>query len=155
MKEDTSLITLIVCCCSLFGAAMLVIGLFMFKENYGYLKNATTTIGTVVEVQRSRPPTKSIYYSPIILFTTQDDSTIRFTASIRSSDPLSYYKGQKFEVLYKESSPEKAKIKSSDSLWWPPALFGGIGLILFLVGFLPILTAFLAVRKENQLNNLR
>ncbi|MFE0100699.1 DUF3592 domain-containing protein [Streptomyces sp. NPDC059009] len=57
----------------------------------------------------------------------------RGTRTFRSptgSNPPSYERGDRVEVLYRADSPEDARINGFASLWLLPLIFGGIGLVI-------------------------
>ncbi len=127
------------------GLAMLVGAFFMYSNTQDFLSNAVATKGTVTQLIRSRS-SDSTTYRPVVEFKTQSGRLVEFTSS-SGSNPPSYSQGEIVEVLYQETSPEKAKIKSFFSLWGGSTILGGMGSIFFIVGFLIISVIALKDRK--------
>lgn len=127
------------------GLGMLF-GAFTFYTNtQDFLKNALTTSGTVVELVSSRS-SDSTTYRPVVEFKTQDGKLVEFTSS-SGSNPPSFSEGEIVEVLYQESSPERAKINSFFSLWGGSTILGGLGAVFFIVGFSIILFGSLKSKR--------
>ena len=133
----------------LIGLGMLVGAFFLFTNTQNFLKTATTSNGTVIDLQQSRS-SDSITYAPVVEFQTKDGSRIEFISST-SSNPPSYSRGETVEVLYNESSPEKARINGFFSLWGGALIVGLIGLVFFLIGFLIILFGTLKSKNIKKL----
>lgn len=134
---------------TLAGIAMLVGAYFLFQNTQYFLKDALTAEGTVIELVRVRS-SDSTTYKPVVTFKTQSGSMIEF-ASSTSSNPPAYSQGEIVEVLYQESSPEKARINGFFSLWGAPVILGGLGFVFFLVGFGIIFFGILKNRKTQYL----
>jgi hypothetical protein len=132
-----------------FGLIILIGAFFLFADTKDFLKDAQTTHGKVIELIRSRT-SDSIVYMPVVEFETKEGSVVEFTSSA-GSNPPSYSRGDIVEVLYRESSPEQAKIKSFFSLWGMATVFGIMGGIFFLIGLIIILVGFLKSRKNEYL----
>lgn len=125
------------------GLLMLIGAFFIYNNTQDFLKDALTTEGTVIELDR---PSDSSTYWPVVEFKTQGGSTVEFTSS-SGSNPPSYSKGDAVEVFYQETSPEQAKINDIITLWGAPIVLGGLGSILFLAGFSIILFGYLKGKK--------
>ncbi len=65
---------------------------------------------------------------------TSADGTPRTFRSSTGSNPPSYDKGERVEVLYRADSSEDARINGFASLWLLPLIFGGIGLVIGGIG---------------------
>lgn len=129
---------------------MLVGAYFLLTGTQDFLKTAVSAQGTVVELQRSRS-SDSDTYAPVVEFQTKDGSTVEFISST-SSNPPSYSRGETVEVLYQETSPERAKIKGFFALWGGALIVGIIGAIIFLIGFSII---FFGIKKSKTIEDLK
>ena len=114
-----------------------LIGAFWFYQNtQTFLKEATATEGSVVELvrrqaSRSRPgrnvsPSRAFVYAPKVEFKDYSGQVVTFTSNAASNPPR-YSVGDTLEVLYEVDAPEKARIHSFFSLW-------GVSLIFFVMG---------------------
>jgi len=131
-----------------------------FSSTQDFLKTAVSTQGTVIELVRSRSSSSSssssssnsdYTYAPVVEFETQDGRRVEFKSST-SSNPPSYSRGEKVEVLYQETSPENAKIQGFFSLWGLSMIVGIFGLILSLIGFGIILSS---IKKSKKIKALK
>ncbi len=132
------------------GLGMLIGAFYSFNNTREFLSDALTTQGKVVELVRSRS-SDSITYRPVVEFTTQDGLTIEF-ASSSGSNPPSYTRGEAVDVVYQESSPERAEINSFFSLWGAATVLGLLGSVFFIIGFSIIV---LARRKRRKIQVLK
>ena len=128
------------------GVGMLVGAFVAYKSTNSFLAEATTAEGTVVDLVRSGSG-DSITYRPVVHFINHNGEKIEFT-STAGSDPPSYSKGQKVEVLYRAAEPQKAKINGFFSLWGGAVILGGLGGVFFLVGSGIVLASLLKSRKD-------
>lgn len=71
--------------------------------------------------------------------------------STAGSNPPSYSKGQKVEVLYLTTEPQNAKINDFFSIWGGSVILGGLGGVFFLIGSGIILAGSLTSRKSEYL----
>jgi hypothetical protein len=126
-----------------FGAVFLVIGLILAGMSVSLLANAERARGTVVALEwrdddnngvsrKARVNDKPAAY-PVVEFTSADGTPRTFRSST-GSNPPSYEKGERVEVLYRADSPEDAQINGFASLWLLPLVFGGIGLVIAGIG---------------------
>ncbi|MFE7274078.1 DUF3592 domain-containing protein [Streptomyces sp. NPDC057623] len=125
-----------------FGAVFLVVGLILAGVSVSFLANAERAQGTVVTLEwrsdsggssrKSRGSNEPTAY-PVVEFTSKDGTPRTFRGST-GSNPPSYDKGERVEVLYRADSPEDARINGFASLWLLPLIFGGIGLVIGGIG---------------------
>jgi len=115
------------------GLGMLVGSFLLYSNTQAFLQSALTASGEVVELVRSRSG-DSTTYKPVVEFKTKTGMLIEFTSS-SGSNPASYSEGDIVEVLYQDSSPEKAKINSFFSLWGGTTILSVLGSVFFIVGF--------------------
>ena len=121
---------------TIIGAGMLIGAYFLYKSTSTFLEDAVSTEGTVIELLRVYSDSDSgtsITYKPVVEFLDKNGSDFEFTSS-SSSNPPSYSIGEKVEVLYNPTSPNKAKIKGFFSLWGAATIVGGLGTVFFLIG---------------------
>jgi len=124
---------------AIIGFGMVVGSFFLYQNAITFLETAITAEGVVTDLVRSRSSSSSssdssYTYAPVVKFKTNQGESIEFTSGT-SSNPPSYSRGEKIEILYIEERPHDAKINSFFSLWGAPVMVGGIGSVFFLVGF--------------------
>lgn len=114
------------------GVIFLVPGLVLAGASASFLSDAKRTRGSVVSLEwreddhgEDRTP---VAY-PVVEFTSADGMPRRFQSST-GSNPPSYEKGERVEVLYRADSPKDARINGFASLWLLPLIFGGTGLLM-------------------------
>lgn len=134
---------------ALIGIGMLVGAFFLYESTSTFLDGATRADGTVVDLVRSRS-SDSTTYKPVVHFTTQTGEMVEFISST-GSNPPSYSKGEKVEVLYLPAKPQNAKINSFFSLWGGAVIVGGLGSVFFLIGAGIILVTILKGRRDEYL----
>lgn len=133
----------------LIGIGMLAGAFLIYKSTSSFLAEAAKAEGTVVELAQSRS-SDSTTYRPVVQFTSQNGQAIEFVSSI-GSNPPSYSKGQKVEVLYHPTDPQNAKISGFFPLWGSSVFLGGMGGVFFLIGAGIILAGTLKSRKDEYL----
>ncbi|WP_094511225.1 DUF3592 domain-containing protein [Synechococcus sp. MW101C3] len=136
---------------TLVGVGMLVGAFLFFRSTSSFIAEATKAEGTVVELEESRT-SDSTFYSPVVQFTSLNGRVIEFVSSA-SSNPPTYSKGQKVEVLYLPADPKHAKINGFFPLWGGSAVLGGMGSVFFSIGAGIILAGALKCRKDDYLKN--
>nr|WP_202121566.1 DUF3592 domain-containing protein [Streptomyces sp. BA2] len=125
-----------------FGALFTAIGLILAGVSISFLADAKRAPGTVVTLEwrsdhggssrKTRGSDGPVAY-PVVEFTSADGAPRTFRSSM-GSNPPSYERGERVEVLYRADSPEDARINGFVSLWLLPLIFGGIGLVILGVG---------------------
>lgn len=121
---------------------ILVMGMVFFGVGYyigygvWYLETyGVSAKGEVVAMESSRDSDGNITYSPVVEYETADGRDIRFKSNY-SSNPPSYSRGDKVDVLYAEDDPEENVIIDAGFWnWLFPGIFGGIGLLMAIVFF--------------------
>lgn len=134
---------------TLVGVGMLVGVFLIYKSTSAFLAEAVKAEGTVVELVQSRS-SDSTTYKPVVHFINQNGQEIEFM-STAGSNPPSYSKGQKVEVLYLTTEPQNAKINDFFSIWGGAVILGGLGGVFFLIGSGIILAGSLTSRKSEYL----
>ncbi|CAM5709929.1 hypothetical protein SALBM311S_10039 [Streptomyces alboniger] len=133
-----------------FGSLFLVIGLILTWVSVSFLADAERAKGTVVALDwrndyssasRKQRGSNEPHAYPVVEFTSSDGTQRTFRNST-GSNPPSYERGDRVEVLYHADSPEDARINGFVSLWLLPLIFGGIGLLCAGIG-----TAVAMVRR--------
>ena len=121
----------------------LLIGAFSSYRNTSlFVKTASRAEGTVVDmvvmdtgVNNSSRSRSSIAYRPTIHFIDRTGEKVEFTSSV-GTNPPSYSKGQKVEILYRPDEPENAQINDFGSLWSASITLGGMGGVFFIIGMI-------------------
>lgn len=117
------------------GLISMAVALGFFIHSQNFVRNATQTTGTVIEmVERSSSEGNSTY-APVFTFT--NSAGAAFTIHSRSASyPPKYRVGQSIPILYDPADPETAKTKDIFSLWGISLVCGAIGVIHFPLGLL-------------------
>ena len=89
-------------------------------------------------------------FGPVVHFTSQNGEAVEFVSST-GSNPPSYSRGERVEVLYQPEEPQNAKINSFFSLWGGPVILGGLGGVFFLVGAGLVFAGAREARKDESL----
>jgi Protein of unknown function (DUF3592) len=141
----------------LVGIGLLVGAFSMYKNTSSFVTEASRAEGTVVDFQMSRRgrtyspmSRRGRTYSPIIHFISQEGKKVEFISSV-GTNPPSYSKGQKVEVLYQPTEPQNAKINGFSSLWASSVILGGLGGLFFMIGTSISLVGALKNRKDEYL----
>lgn len=130
---------LAVCCLPFFG-----VGLYDVYQNYAEIRTFVGTEGTVVGNRYATVMEDGIatsFYQPEVEFDLPDGRKMRFTDKVGSLPP-DYEVGNKLRVLYDPANPNNARIHSLKRFWLAPTIF-------MIVGILPILIAYLILRRLN------
>lgn len=115
---------------ALIGIGMLTGAFFIYRNTAAFTASAAKAEGTVIDLQRSR---SSDTYRPVVRFATSSGQPIEFVSS-SGSNPPSYARGERVEVLYHPDDPNAAKINGWFSLWGGATILGGMGLLFFAIG---------------------
>jgi hypothetical protein len=132
------------------GFSMLIGSAYMYMSTTQFVDSALQTNGVVVDLIR-RESDGEHTYAPQVTFTTLDGEEITFISG-SSANPPSFHEGESVDVLYLEETPEEAKINAFATLYTPPLIVGGIGLIFFLVG---AITGSVFFRRKKQIEYLQ
>ena len=131
------------------GLLFLTVAVSSAKNTRTFVDRASTAHGRVIDMVR-RQSNDSYTYAPVVRFVTETGETVEFTSDT-SSDPPSYAKGERVEVLYRPLAPRDAKVKDFKSLWASPIMFGALGSIFFVIGAGVLVSAVLTARKAADL----
>lgn len=118
---------------ALIGLGLLVAALAMAMDTRDFLGRAARAQGTVIDLVSQRSSDNAVSYHPEVAFSDNQGSNVHFV-SPSGSNPPSYHRGERVEVLYLPDEPEKARIHDFLGTWFAPLLLGAIGLVFFTVG---------------------
>ena len=123
-----------------FGVLWIAVGAFFSVETKHFVSKSRKATGTVVGLKKiwTSSTSKSTtgrrpVYRPVIEFQTAEGRRIQFTSS-HGSNPPTYRKGDRVEVLYDPKNPQESRLLSFGSLWLFPVMSIGIGSLLVLIG---------------------
>ena len=131
------------------GLLMIVIAVAWYANVRAFVAKAAVAQGTVVDLLPVRSD-NSTTWKPVVRFTSADRQNVEFTSST-SSNPPSYSKGEKVEVLYAPANPYDAKINGFFSLWGGASIVGGLGAVFFLIGASIIAFGHMRARQNEYL----
>lgn len=114
------------------GLGMLAGAGYWASRTQVFVDRAGAAPGKVIDLEQSRSSNSTTYY-PVVKFKTKSGQERTFRSSSGSSPP-SYSVGESVGVLYDESEPSDARIRSFFALWGGPVILGGLGSIFFLIG---------------------
>lgn len=117
----------------LVGGLLFVIAVFVFVHTRMFIGRAQEVKGTVVRMVYRHSSEGGGGYSPVYQFRTITGQTIEVQDGLSSNPPM-FTEGQIIDVLYDPENPQKARIKRWMSLYFLPALLGGLGMIFGGVG---------------------
>ncbi|MFH1185490.1 MAG: DUF3592 domain-containing protein [Chloroflexota bacterium] len=115
----------------LIGGLLVLLAVFFYMRTRSFIGRAKEAKGTVIQMVYRRNSSDSDSgggYSAVYQFRTLDGQTIAKQDSL-SSNPPRFKVGQQIDVLYEPGDPNKAQINNWMSLYFLPALLGGLGLI--------------------------
>ena len=118
---------------SLVGLLLAAIGVFIWIRTRVFLNTAQEVKGTVIHMVYRRSSKGGGGYSPVYQFRTIEGQTIEVSDNLSSNPPM-FHEGQIIDVLYDPKNPQNARIKKWMSLYFVPALLGGMGLIFGGIG---------------------
>jgi hypothetical protein len=132
------------------GALMLVGALYWALHTRSFVAQASLAEGTVIDLVAVNSSSGSPTYKPVVRFVAADGRERQF-ASHFSSNPPSYQRGERVQVLYSVSRPEDAAINGFLALWLGPLIVGGIGFVLFSIGAGLAVVPRMLARRDAQL----
>ncbi|MDX2098999.1 MAG: DUF3592 domain-containing protein [Leptolyngbyaceae cyanobacterium bins.59] len=143
--QSKAIVYLAVAICSIFpltGIGLLIGAFSSYRNTSSFVKAASRSEGTVVDmvvvdtgVNNSSRSRSSIAYRPTIHFIDHTGEKVEFTSSV-GTNPPSYSKGQKVEILYHPDEPENAQINDFGSLWGDSITLGGMGGGFLIIGMI-------------------
>lgn len=114
------------------GILLIAIGIAVYVSGERARSSGVIATGNVVGVEEWVDPEGSMY-APIVRFTTREGEVVEFTSKTRSR-PAEYDPGDVVPVLYSPDAPKEAEIDSAFGRFGAPAILGGVGLVLAVVG---------------------
>ncbi|MEO8061321.1 MAG: DUF3592 domain-containing protein [Pseudomonadota bacterium] len=130
------------------GISVLALALVLANETRGFVAQAASAPGTVIELfEFRRKKGASSNFRPVVKFAVPSGEEITFTSSYGSRPPA-YQVGESVEVLY---LPGDARIKGFAPLWAGPLIVGGIGVAFTAVGLCILLLGRANARKAKYL----
>jgi hypothetical protein len=120
------------------GVVLIVVGVPFFLKARQFKATALHAPGKIVQLERQTTGKNNKHKSffPVFSFKDQAGAEHVIHSRVSSSYFFNYNVGDTVEVLYPATNPEQARLNSFLALWIWPLLFGGVGLILSIVGFL-------------------
>lgn len=126
-------------------ATSLLIFVALFGVNYvqsTFASNALSAVGEVIALRESC--SDGCAYSPVIEFVAKDERIYSFESNYAEAPPR-YPVGERLEILYNPDDPAQAEIAEMLNFWTNPimVIFGGVDVILILVGGVLLFLSFL------------
>ncbi|MGQ0621309.1 MAG: DUF3592 domain-containing protein [Panacagrimonas sp.] len=125
------------------GTVFVLAAAYLVYEHQRFLARALVTEGTVVDLHvmessRARRPLANQHrrgsvFVPVIEFRLADGRVQRFESGLRQRPPR-FAMQEKVRVRYLPASPDLARLDGFMDRWFKPLIFGGIGMVLLLVG---------------------
>ena len=124
------------------GALFLALGIFFYVDSQRFTTESVPTQGVVVDTILSTSTETSgrrteVSY-PVVRFGTAEGDTLVFKSGTGRYPPK-YRVGDVVAVRYRPESPGKARIDDASSLLMLPLIFGGMGGLFFVMGWVFIL----------------
>ena len=118
---------------ALVGAAFIVGAVTSAFNTLSFLGAAERATGEVISLEETRSSRDSPLFRPVFRFKTSRGREIVFR-SPSSSSPPAYDQGERVEIAYLASAPERARVISISSLWLSSLLLGMFGTIFSGIG---------------------
>lgn len=122
----------------LIGIVLLLKAVRHGRQTRAFRAKAHEAIGEVVAIKKVPPQNPGENdvetYRPVLTFLTSSGQQVRFESMV-SSYPSKYAVGDAVRVLYDPNRASEARIHAWADLWLMPTLFGGLGMVFFMVGF--------------------
>ena len=128
----------LVLCYLTISVALIIFGLIHWYRTKRFIETAQRTIGTVIDLVSISP--KKTTYSPMVRFKAMDGSEIVFTEPL-ATNPPGYELNEQVTVLYDPHDYQRARVfKSKWRIYYFALLFGGLGIIFFIVYMIVLFT---------------
>jgi len=128
------------------GIGLLMGAFFSYRNTSLFVQEASRAEGTIVDMVTvdtvSARGYRSTVYYPTINFMDRGGEKIEFKSTI-GTNPPSYSKGQKVEILYRPTDPQNAQINDFGSLWTGPIVLGSIGGGFLIIGTIVMTIPFI------------
>ncbi len=106
---------------------------FFLAQTRRFLRTAVDATGTIIDLIESSGSEGGTTYSAVVRFQTADGREIQWTESMASNPPPGQ-RGDTLGMKYDPENPQRARIAKASRLWFMPALFGGLGVLFFIIG---------------------
>jgi len=124
------------CFGSLIGLIFLAVGIYLIKDTWNFLPGTVTAQGTIIHCAYDDQNS----CSPTIQFKTASGQSITIGSSISSG---SFYVGKMVQIRYHPKTPQDGRMYSFMDTWLLPLAFAGMGLLVFLIIPLTLLSRFI------------
>lgn len=111
------------------GGMFTLIGGGFGVENWLYVNNAQSTVGTVVGLDYSGGRSARI----VVQYQPTSGQTIEASPGLRSNPPMAQV-GETVKLYYQANNPTDIRLNNFVNLWLLPVIFGGIGIVFLIVG---------------------
>lgn len=118
---------------SFIGIAILIGTISIALNTFHFLAQSKVTTGKVIQLVPNQSSDSGYTYAPVILFTLEDNKSVKFQSSV-SSNPPAHSIGDTVPVIYDPVSPVHAEINSFFNLWFGPLVLGFLGMVFTAVG---------------------
>lgn len=136
------------------GTLLLGVTGYLASRTLSFLNEAQRTTGLVthneISYSKDSDGNRSTSYYPIVVFVDDEGEQITFRSSV-GTNPPSYQKGERVEVLYHSGNSTDATINGFIALWLGPMICGILGLVFFLIGFVPYLLGRRSKKRKAEL----
>ena len=106
---------------------------YFYFDTKGFLAEAATTEGTVIELVRKSSSDNQDTFAPTFQFKDQSGKEHTIESST-SSNPPAYSVNEKVKLFYLEDNPKEARIDGFVSLWGAATIFMSMSGMSFIVG---------------------
>ncbi len=134
--SETSVVRWVFRLFGIVGLIFLAVGLFTANASIVSLRKGVTAEGRVTDIAARSTGNlgagADYTYSPIVEFKDQAGTQHSFRSKI-SSNPPRYAPGDRVQVVYPPDNPARARVSDGFSLFFLPAIFGGIGFLFTLM----------------------
>lgn len=135
------------------GIGMLIGAFSSYRNTSSFVKEASKAEGTVVDIvlvdMGVNTRRTSSVYKPTIHFINHEGEKVEFTSSV-GTNPPSYSKGQKVEILYRPTEPQNATINDFVSLWSDSFILAAMGGGFFIIGMIVMSIPLVFVERNNK-----
>lgn len=131
------------------GVSLLISAVSDYNSTRSLLDEAVSAVGIVIDLQESRSG-GSVMYTPVIQFVDNEGKVVEFASSV-SSNPPSFAREEKVEVLYSPHDSQDVIINSFFEKWGGVFITAFIGISFFSVGALIFLIGILKGRRKDYL----
>lgn len=122
---------------ALIGEIIFIVALFVIKSELNVVRNGIETTGVVIDQSVSKSSDGSYFYHPIIQFNTEDNREIMFR-SPEGGHQSRFYLGEKINVIYLPSDPQRATINNFLGLYGAGTILSIFGLVFASTGLIPL-----------------